>query len=128
MWWVAPLIGAGVGAYLGKQQQKAAEDARKEQALINMYAPLFGKAPTAVAPRQDMVTPGALSGAMSAYGMGSQIQQQGKLNALYDRQLANTANPNTTVQEQVFIPYQTYQGVDYNRPPQQQGFGYNAYA
>lgn len=69
------LAGALLGGVLGARQQKEQEEARKQQALINMYAPLFGKAPEAMGMKQDFTTSGALSGLMSGYNLGAQINR-----------------------------------------------------
>lgn len=88
-WWV-PAAGAALGAYLGHQQQKAQDEARKVDAMANMYAPLFGKGPTSLGPRQDLTTPAAISGAINAYGIASQLKAP-----------ANSADPNSSS----LVPY-----------------------
>jgi hypothetical protein len=95
MWW-APLIGAVAGAVMANKQQKAADQARKDQALINMYAPLFGQQVQALPARQDLTTQGAVSGGMTGYQIGQGLEDQKLRKTYYDAMIAdkaNTANP-----------------------------------
>src|SRR6478735_5737863 len=67
------LAGAVIGGILGARQQKEQERARKEQALINMYSPLFGKSPEALGMRHDYTTSGVLSGGLGGYQIAAQL-------------------------------------------------------
>lgn len=111
MYWWIPAAGAALGAYLGHEQQKSQDAARTAQAEANMYAPLFGQAPTAMGARQDVTTPGALSGFMAGYGIASQLGMGGGQQAAAQPQ-TNTANPNTTA----WVPYGQTQNQSMGAP------------
>jgi hypothetical protein len=98
MFWIAPVAGAVISAYMAHQQQKAQNDARKEQARFNMYAPIFGQAPQPLGAAQDKVTPAVLQGALSGYQMMAQHQMNQKMENYYDKMSANdSANPNASI-------------------------------
>lgn len=97
MWWI-PLATAAVSAYMGHQQQKAQNEARKEQSRFNAWAPLFNQAPKPLGAEQDLVTPAAMQGAMTGYQMMAQHQMNEKLGNFYDKMSASdSANPNASV-------------------------------
>ena len=63
----AMLAAAGIGMLQGRQQDKAQRKAMEMQALQNKYAPLFGQAPSSVAPMQDNTLKGLVAGGMTGY-------------------------------------------------------------
>lgn len=124
MFWVAPVAMAAIGALMAQKQQRAADKARKDQALINMYSPIFGQSPQALPARQDLTTQGAVSGGMAGYQIGQGLQQQDMQKNLYDKMLADSSNPNTSTpipqvnyyggaQSNVIQPWQQQSANDY---------------
>lgn len=97
--WLLPLASALGSGYLGYEQQKSQEQARKDQALINMYAPLFGQQVQALPMKQNMVMPGIIQGGISGYEMANNIQKAERDKNLYDKQmeLLNKANQSDTL-------------------------------
>jgi hypothetical protein len=97
-----PLGMAAINGYLGYKEQQEQEKARKEQALINMYAPLFGQMPQALAARQNKVMPGIISGAMSGYDIASQIKNDEMRDNLYKKLMGEDEKP---TEESLVTPY-----------------------
>lgn len=96
-------IGTAIlGAYMGNQQQKAQERARRDQALINMYAPLLGQPVQALGMETDHLTPAVVNGVLSGYQMYAKNQTDSKVGKLYEK---DSANPLTSAPAEVFIPY-----------------------
>lgn len=97
-----PLGMAAINGYLGYKEQQEQEKARKDQALINMYAPLWGQMPQALAARQNKVMPGIISGAMSGYDIASQLKRDDMQENLYKKLMGDDAKPS---QESLVTPY-----------------------
>jgi hypothetical protein len=97
-----PLGMAAINGYLGYKEQQEQEKARKDQALINMYAPLFGQMPQALAARQNKIMPGIISGAMSGYDIASQLKNDEMRDNLYKKLMEDNGK---TSQESLVTPY-----------------------
>ena len=87
MFWWAPLASAAAGLILGNEQQKAQNRANKNQALLNMYAPLFGQEVKAMQPQQDHIIPGMVSGAIRGYEMAAGYDEQQAAKAMAERKM-----------------------------------------
>lgn len=104
--WLIPLATAALGGYMGQKQQEAQDRARKDQALINMYSPLFGGAPQALPMAQNYQAPGMIQGALTGYSLMNSIQD----NARKEKEAMALADAVSTQSQQagsrdVFIPY-----------------------
>lgn len=87
------LAGGVLGGIMGAKEKKNQDRTRKENAMINMYSPLFGQSPQALGAREDTTTLGALQGLMSGYQFGRSVSPndvQGFKN------IFGSADPNTT--------------------------------
>ena len=96
MWWI-PLATAAVSGYLGHKQQQEQERARGDQALINMYSPIFGGSPQALGMRQNYTMPGAISGFLEGMSIMDQLEKKEKA--------SDTSSASSDPSTDVFIPY-----------------------
>lgn len=102
--WLIPLASTALGGYMGYKQQQAQEKARKEQALINMYSPIFGGSPQALPMAQNYQNPGAIQGFLTGYGIMNQMNDNAKHEAALAAAAA-AADHSQTTKTDVFVPY-----------------------
>ena len=118
------LAGGILGGILGSRQQKQQEKARQEQAMINMYSPLFGKSPEALGMRHDYTTSGLMSGVTGGYSIGTQLEDYLRKREEVELAKANgsaTSSAAPVTSAQVFVPYA-------GPAPQQMAPGSSGYA
>jgi hypothetical protein len=128
-----------LGGILGYRQQKAQKEARKEQAMLNMYSPIFGQAPVALGAKQEMTMPGVFAGGIGGYDLGAQLDK----NARDERKTAAETERELIINQalrdrlgsgastDVFIPYAAPPSQSVGNPargPYDYRGGYNPFA
>jgi hypothetical protein len=125
MWWL-PIASAVAGGYMGYKQQQAQDRARKEQALINMYSPIFGSAPQALPMEQNYQNPGAIQGLLTGYSLMTQLEDRDAQKA-QAAALAAAAGKAQTDKTDVFVPYAVQDPTMSQGAPDVGPYSYKAY-
>lgn len=122
-WWI-PLATTAASAYLGYQQQKEQAKARKDQALINMYSPLFNQSPQALGMEQNFMAPAAIGGAIQGYGLMRQIDADAAKEKEAKEKAAMAAAEEDT---EVFMPYSIEQPIMSKGVPENGPYSYRPF-